>query len=366
MRLHRILIASLIITPANLSTMSRANAEVPEKYRDTVARGLAWLVKQQHKDGHWSDAKGKHVVAMTSLAGMALGMEGSTYSEGKYADNIMRATTWLVEQSNTKKPHDGLLGDPRSPDYMFDHGHVLAILARGYGEIADKKERDPVKLALNRAVKFCADAQSTKGGWLETSRADGHDQCDPAVTVILLDGLREARNAGIAVPKELRQRGHDYLKAILAQEGGKVYSTGRLGINSANDRPALMAAALSIAFNEGEFIDPLLKKWLKVCQRAIPLGGRQRVDKDELLYYYYGQVAYRLGDTGWNRLFPESAKDERLTWSAYRQSRFDFLQATQEKDGSWKDTGFGFGPVFATAAHLSVLQLDNTWLPNSR
>src|ERR1700733_4191612 len=49
--------------------------DVPEKYRDTVKKGLEYLVKNQHKDGHWEGDEGKHPVAMTALCGIALLME---------------------------------------------------------------------------------------------------------------------------------------------------------------------------------------------------------------------------------------------------------------------------------------------------
>src|SRR5277367_4002294 len=49
--------------------------EIPEKYRDTVSKGLEYLAKSQHKDGHWEGDDGKHPVAMTALAGIALVME---------------------------------------------------------------------------------------------------------------------------------------------------------------------------------------------------------------------------------------------------------------------------------------------------
>ena len=51
--------------------------EVPEKYRDTVHKGLEYLAKNQFKDGHWEGDGGQHPVAMTGLAGVALLMEGS-------------------------------------------------------------------------------------------------------------------------------------------------------------------------------------------------------------------------------------------------------------------------------------------------
>src|SRR4051794_36945144 len=49
--------------------------EIPEKYRDTVNRGLEFLVKNQHADGHWEGDGGRHPVAMTGLVGLALLME---------------------------------------------------------------------------------------------------------------------------------------------------------------------------------------------------------------------------------------------------------------------------------------------------
>src|SRR4051794_31549384 len=54
-----------------------AEDQVPEKYRATIARGLAYLAKQQHADGHWEGEGegGQRPVAMTGLVGLALLME---------------------------------------------------------------------------------------------------------------------------------------------------------------------------------------------------------------------------------------------------------------------------------------------------
>ena len=50
-----------------------------------------------------------------------------------------------------------------------------------------------------------------------------------------------------------------------------------------------------------------------------------------------------------------------MTWSKYRKETFDFLKRTQGADGSW--TGGHVGPVFITAVHLTILQLDNAVVP---
>src|SRR5690242_20434434 len=73
--------------------------EVPEQYRKAIAKGLDWLAKAQHRDGHWEATGGAYPVAMTGLSGIALVMEGSTIRDGKYHDNILRATDWLMSVS---------------------------------------------------------------------------------------------------------------------------------------------------------------------------------------------------------------------------------------------------------------------------
>src|SRR5262245_29971054 len=85
--------------------------EVPEKYRETIRKGLEWLVKQQYKDGHWDVQGGQYPTPMTALAGMALLMEGSTVREGKYAKNIRRAADWLMERSQKGGNRNGLIGN---------------------------------------------------------------------------------------------------------------------------------------------------------------------------------------------------------------------------------------------------------------
>src|SRR5579875_2918541 len=79
--------------------------EMSAQQRKAVKKGLEWLAKNQHKDGHWSD---QYPVTMTGVSGMALLMEGSTIREGKYKDNIRRAVDWLMAHSQP----NGMIGNP--------------------------------------------------------------------------------------------------------------------------------------------------------------------------------------------------------------------------------------------------------------
>ena len=92
-----------------LCVSSPAGAEeIPKEYRPTIEKALKWLVKQQQPDGRFEGTRGNYPVSMTSLAGMALLMEGSTLREGKYRNHIRRAADFVMRQAKS----NGLIGEP--------------------------------------------------------------------------------------------------------------------------------------------------------------------------------------------------------------------------------------------------------------
>jgi len=371
--MKRLLILGVAGVAAFLLTLGAARAradEIPEKYRETVRKGLEWLAKQQQSDGHFAANGNQYPVSMTALSGMALLMEGSTIREGKYAPQIKKAAEWLMDRS-MRGQRDGLIGNTDNPTeagrYMYGHGFATLFLACVYGDEDNEKRRERLKDILTRAVKYIGNAQSTQGGWFYTSKADGHDQDEGSVTITQVQALRAAKNAGIAVPKDFIKKAQDYLKHSTTERGGVVYSLGRGGMRAAagGERPALTAAAISCGFSAGEYKSDLVKKWFKYCQTAVPIGlGGVRVGHDEYTHYYYAQAVYILGETGWEKLFGPTPENDRLTWSKYKAAMFDRLQSMQHQDGSWPSGGgFSVGPVYSTAVYLSIMQLDKAALP---
>jgi hypothetical protein len=331
--------------------------EIEPQYQSAITKGLEWVAKTQHRDGHWEANGGTYPSAMTGLAGMALLMEGSTLREGKYSTNIRRAVDWFMERSQ----RNGLLGNPNNQSeagrYMYGHGFGLLFLASVYGEEEDSDRRRRLEDVLTRAVQFTARAQSSKGGWYYLSRQDGGDADEGSVTVTQVQALRAARNAGIVVPKETIDKARDYLHKCTTASGGVQYS-----IHGGGDSLALTSAAIACGFSSGEYESPTVKKWIQYCQRITSGGGGgRRFGHDEYTYYYYAQSVYFLGENRYAKLFPEAKEADRVTWSKYRKQMFDQIIKSQTADGSW-NSGY-IGPIFATSVYLTILQLDKGTLP---
>src|SRR5262249_11935393 len=290
----------------------------------------------------------------------------STTREGKYAGHIRKAADWLMSLSQEGGYRDGLLGNPDAPKqadrYMYGHGFAMLFLASVYGDEDDKDRRERLKDILTRAVKYTAAAQSTQGGWYYTSKMESLDKDEGSVTITQLQALRACRNAGIAVPKVVIDKGRGYVKNSTTQIGGVIYQLGPWGKAppSGGELPALTAATIACSFNAGEYNSEYCKKWFAYCYNAIPRNYSQRISHFEYAHYYYAQAIYVLGDDGWGKMFPKHAPGDWLTWSKYREGLFDYLQSTQNSDGSWTGVqGWGnVGPVYVSSAFLTILQLD--------
>ncbi len=334
--------------------------DVPEKYRDTVYKGLEYLVKNQHKDGHWEGDAGKHPVAMTALVGMALLMENNSLEKGKYSANIRKAVDWLVDKSEAGREGPIFSGHPSESDrYMYGHGLATQFLAWAHRSDSDEKARKKLDDVLIRAAKYIAKAQSTQGGWYKTSKVEGHDFAEVSATVIQIQALYIAGNRGIPVRNEaVVGDAQEYLKKVLAknEEGAKQVSN--------RSKPAETAAALACRCCPDAFLnqDGLGAKWFKECRTEIPVGRDIKFGRDELTHYYYAQAVFNL------MLNPEFIpRSDAIAWSDYRTAMFDHLQNSQNKDGSWPSgDGISVGPVYSTAVWCTILQLDKKMHPLTR
>jgi hypothetical protein len=352
---HRCAGAAGVLLLFGLVGAGRAG-DVPEKYRPVCDKGLAWLARQQHRDGHWEGPGGQFPVALTALSGSAFLLEGSTAAKGRYADNVRRAADWLTERAEP----NGLLGNPRDQAeavrYTLGHAYALLFLSQVYGaEEADTPRRKKLEGVLQRAVAFSAKAQTTRGGWGYVRADEGNDFDEGCCTYAQFHGLLAARSAGVVVPKDVLTSAVGYLKKSQTADGGVVYSLANGGAGVS--RPALSAAALSAALAGAEADGEVTRKLAKYCQATFPLDKAARqTPYDTYTQYYLAQAVSRLGEDGFAKLVPGTRPDEGLTWGRYRAAVFADLAQRQKEDGSWEDRYVG--AVFATACALTVLQQD--------
>lgn len=308
-----------------------------------VARGLEYLARTQSRQGYWTANGNQYRVAMTALAGNAMLCQGSTTTRGKYAPNIRAAVDFLVSCSR----ENGLIGYPDDYHYTYGHGFSMVFLSQVYGEEEDLDRRKQLHRILGNAVEFTKNAQTTSGGWGYVSAADGDDFDEGSTCVTQVQALRACRNAGIPVPKEVVDRAIEYIRQCMTPAGGVQYS-----IRGGGARPAITGAAIACMFNAGETDNPMVDKLLGYCKKHIwpgNAGGTNFFGHWHYAHFYYAQVMYRYPD-----LWPK--------YYEYIQSKILGKQIRgSELDGAWTDSNIG--PVYATSINLTILQLENGFLP---
>ncbi len=338
---HRItagiaLFAVLLMTASG--AVSADSVEGKKKVDEAVSRGLEFLVREQRRQGYWEVGSGNYRIAMTAMSGIALASEGSTTTRGKYASNISHAVDYLLDAAQP----NGLIGFPDDYHYTYGHGFSMLFLSQVYGEEEDVERRRNLKRVLENAVKFCAAAQTSKGGWGYVSAKDGNDFDEGSTCITQVQGLRACRNAGIVVPGEIIERARKYIyDCILPGGKGVQYSA-----TGGGERPPITAAAVAVLFNAGDAEQsPQLKKMMEYCKDNVWPNGQQDFGHWHYMHYYYAQVMYR---------HPEE-------WKKYSSWVEGEILSKQTPQGGWEDGSIG--PVYVTAINTTILQLNKGYLP---
>lgn len=305
---------------------------------DAIDRGLAYLARTQDRQGSWSNrgGYGSYPVAMTSLAGLAMLMDGNTTTQGRYARQIDRAARYLMRSTTPT----GLIGrSDQDARPMYGHGFSMLFLSQLYGMTEDADRARELHDILAAGVQLTARAQSKLGGWIYTPDSGGDEG---SVTITQVQALRSCRNAGVAVPKEVIDMAMDYLVKSQNSDGGIRYSLRQRGGAS---RAPITAAAVCCWFNAGEYENPLALRALSYSKDTLKPDSAYR-GHDYYAHLYLAQAMYTGTD-------PD--------WADYFAKRRDFLLDRQNNDGSW--WGDSVGDIYGTALALIVLQLPYNQLP---
>ena len=351
MRVHVCILAPALTLLCGLPAVGQdkkpARTLITNEAREAIDAGLAYLVKQQAKDGSWGDGQWQGNLGITSLAGLAFLARGDYPNQPRQRDAILKAVDFIL--ANESKQQAGFfVSEKAAHGPMYGHGYAVLFLAEAHAMLPEKRKRE-LKQALERAVKLILESQNKDGGW--RYRPEPKD-ADITVTACQVHALYAARAAGIEVPKAAMDNSQRYILSCqdAAGQGGFRYQSfgGPPGF-------ARTAAAISALQRTGMDRGEMLEKGFKyLLSDAKPLPNAETQLHFHFRYYYAMQALRRHTRQEWEQ-----------EYSAIR----DVLLAKppeghRQADGSWS-LGM-MGPDYCTAMSILILQSPESQIDRAK
>ncbi len=154
-----------------------------------------------------SDCGGTALALLTYLGA------GQTHQVGVYRDSVRRGVDWLL---NNQRPNGDLRGTGNPRAGMYAHGQAAIVLCDALVLTNDEYLRDPAQ----RAIDFICDAQHADGGWRYVPGQPG----DLSVVGWQLMALQSARAASLRVPMRTMRRAERFLDLAQTDHQGALYA----------------------------------------------------------------------------------------------------------------------------------------------
>jgi hypothetical protein len=300
-----------------------------------VARGLAYLVSIQRRDGSWSDPRevsdkyGLVGVGRTGLCVLAfLGAGHTQHSNTEHSAVVARALEWLVAQQLAS-------GHVGASD-AYSHGIATYALAEAFAITRDERLRAPIERAVAHVLanQRTTGGARNRGGWSYYGDSGPYfdEYARTSITSWQVMALESARLAGIEVPDSAFESARRFLLAAWDEEIGAFrysHDPSRLASNWPT-LPASTPAAMFALSLLGEDLDSARYDDARqyVLTRATS-EYRYRGDdafvlrgQGNVYFSYYATLAmFRAGGAAWSE------------WNASLQPLF---LESQQRDGSWR------------------------------
>lgn len=324
-----------------------------DESEEAVERGLEWLVRHQHADGHWSlhDIAGDGIqprdngsfhsdTAATGLALLAFLGAGYTHESDKFQEVVSRGMQWLLSR---QKPNGDLFSDKTEFVWFYSHGIASIALCEAYGLTKDPALQEPAQ----RALDFIVQSQHPQfGGW----RYQPRFETDTSVSGWQLMALKSGEMAGLKVPPAAYGGVRQWLAKVRRTGGQFAYHPSKPVTPAMTAEGLLMRQYLGATRDDGELIDGA--NYLRV---RTPDSGQ----RDAYYWYYATQVMFHM---------------QGEYWSEWNNHLRDLLVSTQSTSGSsggswdpqtptrekWASAG---GRHYLTCLNLLMLEVYYRHLP---
>lgn len=307
-------------------------ASLTPEVEAAIQRGIAYLAKQQTKDGGFGQ---QYPVGSAGIALLAFLTNGHLPEKGEFGAQVTKAVEFLLKR---RDPHTGYMGQS-----MYEHGFATLALADVWGEYND--EDNELEQALEQAVQLCVSAQNKEGGW---RYSPGSSDSDLSVVASVVQALRASREAFFAVPEEVMNKAALYVRRCQTRDGGFAYQAGSGPGTGSGSGVARTGGGLMALMACGLTTTPDVRKGMEFLVKRPQLEGSWAS-----YGAYYCVLAMYQGRT----LNPRYWTD----W--YPKMQTQILRA-QRKDGSFVFSGgHGTGSVVDSGFAIIALGIQKGYLP---
>lgn len=373
------LIACLLLT---LLPALYANEFLSEKLemQQTIQKGNAFLLKQQHADGYWGEPK---LPAITALALRALLLDPALDLKKPLPDAYTKGLSWLVTQ---QKVDGGIYGKGLAT--YNTSASIMALVA------ADIEKYKPTIL---KARAFLINQQTDWGVKGEDdSEFDGgigyggtYAHSDLSNTHLALEALYHTRTlvvdgaekkapqldweAALAFVTRCQNLEESNPGELTGNDGSFVYFPGnsKAGTQTSKDGKVALrgygsmsyAGLLSLVYADLTPDDPRVKAVTEWLGQNYTLEENPGLG-DQGLYYYYHAMAKSLATANLATL--KGPKDQEVNW---RKELATKILSSQREDGSWINETSRWmenDPILVTSYALMTLEQIHATLPEAR
>ncbi len=313
------LLAILIALPAR----AEEKVKIDDKTKKSVDNALAWLKKEQNKDGSWGNN-----AAVTSFVLLAFMSNGHVPNQGLYAPEVAKGVRNLL--AGVKD--DGYLVGPRGGN-MYCHGMAALALTQVFGMTGDEE----VKKVLKKATDLIVKSQNHEGGWRYEPAPTG---ADISVTIMQVMALRGAKDSGLHVPDDTIKKAVAYINKCRDTKSGAY----RYQPYSAGPGYARTAAGVCVLQLSGDYE-------AKEIAQAVDYLEKTADDNQHYWYghYYAAHAFHQLGGKKWEDYYTRMKTK---------------LLATQKTSGEWSERMEAHvGMQYQTAIAVLILSVPADYLP---
>ncbi len=281
-----------------------------------VARGLAWLAKQQKGNGSWV-WDGSHSADTVSATGLALlpflaaGQTHKPAKDNKYRANVEAGLKFVLAN---QKPD----GSFNTSSGMYAHAIITVALCEALGMTGDRSLlQKPAQAAVNYIIR----AQGTNGSWGYSFGSTG----DTSIVGWQIQALHSAKLCKeLVVDKRTIDRAMKFLDSVATGSDKAKY-----GYTTPGATPTLSAVGLLCRYYENGWgpNNPGLAGGVQYLMKShMPAKGRM----DMYYYYYATQVVHFFEGPEWHK-----------DWNPKMRDMLIDLQVAENKAnaGSWDPDG---------------------------